>query len=265
MKSPGISVITPVFNGGKYIASCLENVASQGCECVEHIVIDGGSGDETIKIVERYLKYNSHIRFVSERDNGQSEAMNKGLRLARGEVVGFLNVDDFYEAGTLNRVQNVFKNLQGPSLAVANCNILDGDDCLIGVNRPRDISLLGLIKGKEYPFNPSSYFYHKSIHDLVGFYDEREHYVMDLDFLLRAVDVANVQYFNETWGNFRWIEGTKTFVDARRGLMSGRSESLRLHYYKKLSFFEKMKVFVYRTKIRVLKILRRLSINFGKK
>ena len=239
------------------MSSCLENVAGQGCKNIEHIVIDGESNDGTVEIVNLFKKHHPHVRFISGKDNGQSEAMNKGIGIASGEVIGFLNVDDFYEPGTLKRIQKIFRTLPIPSIAVANCNILDGEGNCIGVNRPVHLSFLDLIKGKEYPFNPSSYFYHKYIHELIGDYDAGDHFVMDLDFLLRAVKISNVYYYDETWGNFRWMEGAKTFEDARAGLMEDRSNSLRERYYKELSTISKLSVQSYRGKVRVLNFLKR--------
>ena len=92
-----LSVITPVFNGIRFIESCILNVIEQGCCEVEHLIIDGGSSDGTVEIVSRYAERYRHIRWVSEQDEGQSHAMNKGIAMARGTIIGFLNVDDYYE------------------------------------------------------------------------------------------------------------------------------------------------------------------------
>jgi hypothetical protein len=89
--------------------------------------------------------------------------------------------------------------------------------------------------------NPSEYFYHKSLHDVIGPYDIKEHYAMDLDFLLRAVRVANVIYVNETWGNFRFVKGTKTFEDQQSGLAAQRVKDLLKLYRKELpEYFQKI-------------------------
>jgi glycosyltransferase involved in cell wall biosynthesis len=92
-----ISIITPVFNGEKFIASCIKNVIGQNCPYAEHIIIDGASTDSTASIVKTFADRYPHIRWVSEKDRGQSDAMNKGIALAQGTILGFLNVDDYYE------------------------------------------------------------------------------------------------------------------------------------------------------------------------
>ncbi|ACF14962.1 glycosyltransferase involved in cell wall biogenesis [Chloroherpeton thalassium ATCC 35110] len=91
-----LTVITPVFNGEAFIEGCLQNVIEQNCPFAEHLIVDGGSKDKTVKILEDYSKKHSHIRFISENDNGQSDAMNKGIKMAKGDIISFLNVDDIY-------------------------------------------------------------------------------------------------------------------------------------------------------------------------
>lgn len=211
-----LTIITPVFNGKSFIQSCIDNVFNQHCCFIEHIILDAGSTDGTVEILRKNAEKYTHLRWVSGKDKGQSDAMNKGIEMARGEIVGFLNVDDFYEPNVLNRIVEVFTKLPEPALLVGNCNVLDGKDNLLFVNKPAKLKLAHLLTGPEinpWPINPSAYFYHKSLHDRIGPYDVNEHYALDLDFILRAVQAAYVRYINEVWGNFRLIEGTKTYVD----------------------------------------------------
>ena len=104
-----ISVITPVYNGEQFIESCIKVVIDQACPGVEHIILDGDSTDRTVEIIKWYADQYPHILWVSEKDEGQSDAMNKGIAMAKGEIIGILNVDDFYEPNVLNRVSEIFK------------------------------------------------------------------------------------------------------------------------------------------------------------
>jgi len=211
-----ISIITPVYNGARFIESCIGNVISQQCHDVEHIIVDGGSTDATVSIIRSCADRYPHLRWISEPDRGQSDAMNKGLALARGEIVGVLNVDDFYQPDVLKRVSRLFKEVGEPTMLVGNCNVWNDDGDLLYVARPSRLKFQQLMVGPRlnlYPVNPSEYFYHRSLHDRVGYFDVEDHYSMDLDFLLRAVQAADVRYFDETWGNFRLIKGTKTLSD----------------------------------------------------
>lgn len=211
-----ISIITPVYNGRQFIESCIKVVIDQDYPEVEHIIVDGGSVDGTVDLVQHYAESYAHIRWVSEKDNGQSDAMNKGIAMARGEILGFLNVDDFYEPGVLKRVAELFETLPEPGLLVGNCNVWDNHGELRFVNKPKRLKFTKLLLGpavNPFPYNSSAYFYHASLHRRIGLYAVNEHYAMDLDFLLRAVQFATVKYLDETWGNFRLMEGTKTYTD----------------------------------------------------
>lgn len=208
-----ISIITPVYNGEKYIEACIKVIIDQNCLDVEHIIVDGASTDKTVEIIKLYADSYPHIRWISEKDQGQSDAMNKGIAMAKGEIISFLNVDDFYQPNVLNRVLEIFPSLPVPSILVGNCNVWDAKDKLAYVCKPRNFRLSSMLQGLKatnYPTNPSAYFYSTCLHQQVGLYKVDEHYAMDLDFLLRAVQVAKVKYVNETWGNWMRIENTKT-------------------------------------------------------
>ena len=242
-----ISVITPVINGEKYIESCLNAVIDQECSDLEHIIVDGNSKDETVSIIRKYADKYSHIRWISQDDNGQSDAINKGIAMAGGEILAILNVDDYYEPNTLNRVKEIFKTLPEPAIAVGNCNVWDDTGRLQYVNRPSRLKLTDLLLGwsiNPHPVNPSAYFYHASLHEIVGPYDENQHYTMDLDFLLKAVKVSNVKYVNETWGNYCLLEETKTVIDQKRGTSINRAKDLLAKHRKKLPVFQQYKVLI---------------------
>ncbi len=254
-----ISIITPVYQGEKFIESCIRVVIDQGCPNVEHIIVDGGSNDRTVEIIQRYAPEYPHIRWISEKDKGQSEAMNKGISMAKGKILGILNVDDFYEPNVLNRVSEIFTNRPEPSLVVGNCSVWNEKGNLIRVNRPRKLKLTDLLlgmKANNFPLNPSAYFYHASLHREIGLYKVGEHYSMDLDFLLRAVQAAKVMHVDENWGNFRYIPGTKTFQDCKNGQHPYRVERLMNTYWNGLSSIQRWELTVkqqscnYKQKIR---------------
>jgi len=239
-----ITVITPVYNGEKFIESCIKVVIEQACSEVEHLIIDGGSDDRTLAIVQQYAEEFAHIRWISEKDKGQSDAMNKGVLLAKNEIIGFLNVDDYYEPGVLNRILEVFKDLPNPSFVVGNCNVWKDDGTRI-VNRPAKLELSDLLLGfyvNPFPMNPSAYFYHRSLHQKVGLYQVDDHYTMDLDFILQVVQAGTVHYFNQLWGNYRMLEGTKTINDSKNGQGKDRVALLLKAYRSQLPQPQKARV-----------------------
>jgi glycosyltransferase involved in cell wall biosynthesis len=240
-----ISVITPVFNGERFIEFCIRNVIEQNCRYAEHVIVDGCSTDGTVEIVRQFAENYPHIRWISEKDRGQSDAMNKGIAMARGEIVGFLNVDDYYEPGVLGKVAAMFERLPEPSLLVGTCNVWDNEGNLWFVSRPSKISLANLMLERfmeAFPMNSSAYFYHASLHRNIGLYNVDEHFGMDLDFIMRAVQVAHVTFVDEIWGNYRYLEGTKTFRDIKSGNSLLRSKSIVNSYRRKLPWAQQVKI-----------------------
>lgn len=232
-----ISIITPVYNGKRFMEFCIKNVIDQNCQDVEHIIVDGGSTDGTVEIIKSYADRYKHVRWVSEKDRGQSDAMNKGVAMSKGEILGFLNADDYYEPNVLCRIAEIFKTLPEPSLLVGNCYLWNDKGEMFEVNKPAKLHITDLMLGwnvNPYPVNPSQYFYHKSLHQKIGPYSIQEHFTLDIDFLLRAVQAAHVTYKDEFWGNFRFIEGTKTFQDVQNLLSEQRVGALLNKYKKKL-------------------------------
>lgn len=260
-----LSVITPVFNGIRFIDFCIRNVICQNCPDAEHIIVDGGSTDGTVEIISRYAEENSHIRWVSERDAGQSDAMNKGIGMATGEILGFLNADDYYEPGVLCEVIGMFRNLPDPSLLVGNCNVWDDDDKLQFINKPSQISFLHLLmqNTRAFPINPSAYFYHKSLHEKIGLYDIEEHYGMDVHFIFKAVQTAHVKYVNRLWGNFRYLADTKTFMDVASGQNKVRILNITNNYRMQALFHYRIFSMLVVNLVKIYKFVRNLWAGKG--
>lgn len=209
--SPKLTVITPVFNGARYIEQCLQNVVDQKCVVAEHLIMDGASTDGTAEIVKDWAAKHAHIRLISEKDKGQSDAMNKGIHLAKGEIISFLNVDDYYEENVLNRVLEIFKELRAPAFVCGNLNIWNADGSLKHFNKPDRISLPELASNCfEWPYNPSAYFYHKSLHQKTGPYNVDNHFCMDYEFVMEAAKAVPLRHVDELWGNFVMVADSKT-------------------------------------------------------
>ena len=229
-----ISVITPVFNGEKYIQRCLQNVIDQHTPALEHIIVDGGSNDDTINIVRRFAAKHPHIRWISEPDEGQSDAMNKGRSLAQGRILATLNVDDYYQPGALTAATGLFSGLPPESLLVGNCRVCDAEGRLLYINRPRRLSLMAFLMGFDHPVNPIAYFYDKAVHDRIGGYDLNEHYAMDIHFLYKAVQSSNVVYVKQTFGTFVELPEAKTTIDKQGAGASTRMATIKRQYRARL-------------------------------
>lgn len=244
-----ISIVTPVYNGIRFIEFCINNVIAQECPVLEHIIVDGGSTDGTVEVIRRYAEKFPHIRWVSGKDKGQSDAMNKGIMMAAGDILSFLNVDDYYEPGTLNFVVNEFKKLPQPTLLVGNCNVWDNGGSLLSISKPYKISLANMLLGKyqeAFPMNPSAYFYHKSLHEYIGYFEVDEHYGMDLHFIFKSLKLKPALYVNKTLGNYRFLEGTKTFNDVKSGKNSPRVVAITAYYLSAMPLWYKIYIYVLR-------------------
>jgi glycosyltransferase involved in cell wall biosynthesis len=129
---PRISIITPSFNQGKYIAATIESAFNQHYPDLEHIVIDGGSKDDTLGILRRY----PHLTVISEPDRGQADAINKGFRRATGQIWGFLNSDDTLLPDSLERVSREVDPVRGRHIIMGRCRFVDETGRFTGIEHP---------------------------------------------------------------------------------------------------------------------------------
>ena len=127
-KLPLISIVTPSLNQGAYIEENIKSVLEQKYPHFEHIIIDGSSTDGTIDILMKY----GHVKWVSEKDNGQSEAINKGFKMAKGEIIGWLNSDDCYEPNTLFTVIQELNSAEHKYVVFGDCYAIDEKGNRIG-------------------------------------------------------------------------------------------------------------------------------------
>ena len=228
-----LSIITPTYNPGHWLEKCILNVAENLPEGVEHLIIDGGSTDGTAELLAGFEKQYSHLRWLSEKDKGQSDAMNKGLAMAAGSWIGFLNADDFYEPGTLDKIVALIRNNPAPTrFLVGNLNIINEKDELISVNKPGHMNLPALLADVcEWPYNPAAYFYPRTIHDKIGNFPPDEHFAMDYDFILKMMSARiPVEYHDEIWGTFRLLPEAKTGQDQASDTSYQRALLLRDKY-----------------------------------
>jgi len=236
MSSPILSIVTPVLNGQSCLARFIQRVVDQNCPNIEHILVDGASCDDSVKIIKEYAEKYSHIRWISEEDQGPGDALNKGIKLARGEFLGLLCLDDYYEPNTLNSVISMLGNLPKPTFLVGDCRVLDVGEKELFINKPTALSTNGILIGMEFPGNPAAYFYSKSIHDKVGFFSITNHYAVDLEFLLRCFTVAKVKYIDKLLGNFQLLESSLTQRAKESGTIESNTQMTIEQYLMQLSF-----------------------------
>lgn len=206
---PSITVITPSFNARETIERTLESVAEQRYPNVEHVIVDGGSTDGTVEI----LAAAEGIRYVSEPDRGLSDAVNKGLAMATGEIVGWLNADDFYLPGALHKVAAAWQERPEAEWVTGICTIVDADDQEIrkGVTAYKRALLNRYSRRSLIVQNfiacPATFIRTQALRD-VGGIDERFKYSMDYDVWLKLAKRGDPIVVDEPLTAFRMAEGS---------------------------------------------------------
>ena len=209
MINPAITVVTPSFNQGQYLEECIVSVLSQNYQNLEYIVIDGGSSDNSVDIIRKYEKYIEW--WVSEKDRGQSHAINKGFRRATGTLITWLNSDDYYLPNGLLSIADAYNSQSEKSAVGMICgsgikvdingsNIKDVNTSKIGPECPK----------WAYRFLQPSAFYTKHAVEEIGLLDENLHYSMDWDLALRITKKYKIVYITPYISAQRMYPETKT-------------------------------------------------------
>lgn len=194
-----ISILTPAFNAAPYLERAIQSVLAQHDSDFEHIVVDGGSNDPTVEILKRY----PHLKWISEPDQGQCDAMNKAFSMCRGDVVTYLNADDWFEPGAFAHVRYLLTENRDADMVVGNLYVRSAGSERVRMVSPAK-SYRGILQPFRYdfPLNPVSYFYRRSVQDKVGPFPTDLHFTMDYWFLLRAFMQCRVYSTDLVLGTF---------------------------------------------------------------
>jgi glycosyltransferase involved in cell wall biosynthesis len=203
-----ISVVTPSYNQASFLEQTIHSVLDQDYPNLEYIIIDGGSTDGSIDIIRNYETQLAH--WVSEKDKGQSDAINKGFRRASGEILAWLNSDDCYLPGTLERVADFFSSHPAVDLVYGDLLLIDGSGKAVGIRRVVPYNYTLALYGLSTVPQPSAFFRRRSL-GVVGLLDEELHYQMDTEFFLRfGKRGLNVKHLPVPLAMFRLHAQSKT-------------------------------------------------------
>ena len=202
---PKISVVTPSFNSAKYITDCIQSVLDQNYPNFEHIVIDGGSSDGTIEILKKY----PHLKWISEPDEGQSDALNKGFCMVTGDVIGWLNADDYYLENVFYKIAKIFEKKDLYAAVYSNYYIQKPhDNKLYKKYSHPPVKFLALF----HCYIPSTtFFFRREIIEKEIKIQKNLHIAMDKDFFANIIyNGYKVKYVNDFFAVFRWHDENKS-------------------------------------------------------
>ena len=221
MKTPvRISVVTPSYNQGSYLAETIESVISQeGAFLLDYVIVDGGSTDKSVEIIKRYESmlerkewavkcHGIRFRWVSEKDRGQTDALIKGFRMVDGEILAWLNSDDTYLPDALQTVVAFFRENPMTALLYGDAHYSDADGEIIGKYPTEDFNL-GKLAYFNFICQPSTFFRREAF-TAVGGLDESLHFAMDYDLFIRIGKRYVCHHLPQLFSKYRLHEESKT-------------------------------------------------------
>ncbi len=213
---PKISVVMPSFNTVDYIERAIRSVVEQDYPKIELFIKDGGSNDGTLDIIKYYAeKFPKIIKWVSSKDEGQTDAINIGLKNVSGDILAYLNSDDVYKKDAFKKIGKFFAETPQIMWTYGKCDIIDGDDREIRkwITGYKNFWLQSFSYTTLLILNYISQmgvFFRKEAFKEVGDFDKSQHYVMDYDYWLRLGEKYRPGIINEYLGSFRIVPTTKS-------------------------------------------------------
>ena len=238
---PHISIITPSYNQGKFLAETIESVISQeGDFLIDYIIVDGGSTDDSVDIIRRYDALLQHekwpvscrgitFRWLSECDKGQTDALLKGFRMAEGNILAWLNSDDTYLPGALHAVAGFFHDNPDTGLLYGDAHYCDAEGKIIGIYRTEEFDF-NKLAWFNFICQPSAFF-RRDVFEAVGELNGTLHFAMDYDLWVRIGKRFPCRYLPELLATYRLHETSKTVRDDTLHANSEEGLKLALKYY----------------------------------
>jgi glycosyltransferase involved in cell wall biosynthesis len=220
---PLVSIITPSFNQARYLESTIRSVLSQDYPNIEYIIVDGGSSDGSVEIIRRYS--DRLAWWVSEKDRGQTDAINKGFTHANGEILAWLNSDDTYEPHAIREAVAFLQGHPDVGLVYGDANFIDENGRVVGRFPAAQTNYRRLRQGYVH-IPQQSAFWRADLWRKVGPLDPSFYFAMDYDLWVRLAALAPLQYHPRAWANFRLHTQGKTIAADDRCW----PEMLKVHY-----------------------------------
>lgn len=239
---PLVSIVTPSFNQADFLEETIRSVLEQDYPALEYLIVDGGSTDGSLEIIQRYA--GQLAWWVSEPDQGQTDAINKGFDRARGDILAWLNSDDTYLPGAIGEVVDYLQSHPETGMVYGDANLVDEAGQVIGRFPAAQTDYRRLRRGYVH-IPQQAAFFRASLWRQVGPLDPSFYFAMDYDLWVRLARLAPLHYFPRLWANFRLHgRGKSSIADDRCW-----PEMLRVHRREGGSWFSWL---VFKAKIRPL-------------
>lgn len=204
--APKISIVTPSYNQADFLERTIQSVLDQNYPNLEYIIIDGGSTDGSVDIIKKYEDRLTY--WVSEPDNGQTVAINKGLSKISGEIWAYICSDDVYKDNVFDKVIESFQKHPDIGVVYGGCNFIDEHDLVTRVKYPGKFDRERLMNG-NYLYQPSM-FIKKSVMNDYGVFSEELDYGMDYEYWLRISNKVKFYYLDEILSDYRLHSDSKS-------------------------------------------------------
>jgi GT2 family glycosyltransferase len=199
-KQPLVSIITPSYNQASYLEQTIQSVLEQDYPRIEYLVIDGGSTDNSVEIIKKYADH--LVYWVSEKDSGQAEAINKGLARAKGEILAWLNSDDYYLPNTISAVVKCFEENPDVVMVYGDMLAVDGNGQTINVIKYKQLSLEDLLCFQI--IGQSSVFFRYATLEKTGLLDTSFHFMLDHHLWIRLAQQGRILHVSQVWSAARY-------------------------------------------------------------